>query len=80
MGAHFTNHSPQLGVLVLAGLIVNADQGVFNGIRHDWVPSALRIVGRSDIILRKNLRFQVHVGGVGVGLKSHNLISPDLMV
>jgi hypothetical protein len=37
MGVHFTNHSPQLGVLVLAELIVDADQGVFDGIRHDWV-------------------------------------------
>jgi hypothetical protein len=77
MGAHFTNHSPQLGVLVLAGLIVNTDQSVFDGLRHDWVrpPSLLRIVGRNDGILRKNSSFQVHVGGVGVGLKSHNLIA-----
>jgi hypothetical protein len=30
MGAHFTNHSPQLGVLVKFGVIVNADQDVFD--------------------------------------------------
>jgi hypothetical protein len=34
-GAHFAKHSPQLGVLVLAGLIVNADQDVFDGFGHD---------------------------------------------
>src|SRR4029077_18926210 len=37
MGAHFTNHSPQLGVLVQLGIIVDADQGVVDGLRHDWV-------------------------------------------
>jgi hypothetical protein len=35
MGVHFTNHSPQLGVLVVVGFIVNADQDVFDGLRHD---------------------------------------------
>jgi hypothetical protein len=40
------------------------------------VPSgAVRIVERNDGILRKNSSFQVHVGGVGVGLKSHNLMA-----
>jgi hypothetical protein len=37
MGVHFTSYSPQLGVLVLVGLIVAADQDVFYGLRHDWV-------------------------------------------
>jgi hypothetical protein len=31
MDIHFTNHSPQLGVLVQLGFIVNADQDVFGG-------------------------------------------------
>jgi hypothetical protein len=31
--------------------------------------------GRNDGILTKNLSFRVHVGGVGVGLKSHNLMA-----
>src|SRR6516162_873257 len=35
MGVHFTNHSPQLGVLVVVGVIVNADQDVFDGLCHD---------------------------------------------
>src|SRR5580704_4518389 len=35
MGVHFTNHSPQLGVLVVVGFIVNADQDVFDGLCHD---------------------------------------------
>jgi hypothetical protein len=33
----FTSYSPQLGVLVLVGLIVDADQDIFDGLRHDWV-------------------------------------------
>ena len=35
MGVHFTSYSSQLGVLVLVGVIVNADQDVFDGLRHD---------------------------------------------
>jgi hypothetical protein len=35
MGVHFTNHSPQLGVHVVVGFIVNADQDVFDGLGHD---------------------------------------------
>jgi hypothetical protein len=38
-------------------------------------PRALRIVRRNDGILRKNSSFQVHVGGVGVGLKSNLMAS-----
>jgi hypothetical protein len=34
MGIHFTNHSPQFGVLVQVGFIVNADQDVFDGRRR----------------------------------------------
>jgi hypothetical protein len=37
-------------------------------------PRALR-VGRNDGILRKNSSFPLHVSGVGVGLKSHNLMA-----
>jgi hypothetical protein len=35
MGVHLTNYSPQLGVLVVVGFIVDADQDVFDGLRHD---------------------------------------------
>jgi hypothetical protein len=31
--------------------------------------------GRNDGILTKNLSFRVHVGGVGVGLRTHNLMA-----
>jgi hypothetical protein len=35
MGIHFTNHAPQLGMLVVVAFIVNANQDVFDGLRHD---------------------------------------------
>jgi hypothetical protein len=45
-----------------------------NGALHKrgMYPSPVAI-GRRIPILTKNLSFRVHVGGVGVGLKSHNL-------
>ena len=35
MGVHFTGYSSQLGVLVVVAFIVNANQDVFDGLRHD---------------------------------------------
>jgi hypothetical protein len=41
------------------------------------MPAAAREIasGATDGILTKNLSFRVHVSGVGVGLKSHNLMA-----
>jgi hypothetical protein len=69
MGAHFTNHSSQLGVLVLAGLIVDADQGVFDGLRHECVRlgSIARMVSSpagSTAELEWELEIQGHKDGM----------------
>jgi hypothetical protein len=52
MGVDFTNHSPQLGMLVLVGFIVDADQDVFDGFRH----GAKRVLLVMKIARQQNAR------------------------
>jgi hypothetical protein len=47
---------------------------------HDRSYAAGAAAGRNDGILTETLSFRVHVGGVGVGLKSYNLMASFFLI